>query len=49
MRSSGAFESTKFLNSKELKAAVIVLFVSFYGTTLAMSYLYAVDLAPIAF
>jgi hypothetical protein len=30
-------------------AAVIVLFVSFYGTTLAMSYLYAVDLAPIAF
>ena len=30
-------------------AAVIVLFVSFYATTLAMSYLYAVDLAPIAF
>ena len=30
-------------------AAVIVLFASFYGTTLAMSYLYAVDLAPIAF
>ena len=28
---------------------VIDLFVSFYGTTLAMSYLYAVDLAPIAF
>jgi hypothetical protein len=30
-------------------SAVIVLFVSFYGTTLAMSYLYPVDLAPIAF
>jgi len=30
-------------------AAAIVLFVSFYGTTFAMSYLYAVDLAPIAF
>lgn len=30
-------------------AAVIVLFVSFFGTTLAMTYLYAVDLAPIAF
>ena len=30
-------------------AAVIVLFVSFYGTTLAMNYLYAVDVAPIAF
>jgi hypothetical protein len=29
--------------------AVIVLFVFFYGTTLAMSYLYAVDLVPIAF
>jgi hypothetical protein len=30
-------------------AAVIVLFVSFYSATLAMSYLYAVDAAPIAF
>ncbi len=30
-------------------AVVIVLFVSFYGTTLAMSYLYTVDWAPIAF
>jgi hypothetical protein len=29
--------------------AVIDLFVCFYGTTLAMSYLYTVDWAPIAF
>ena len=29
--------------------AVIVLFASFYGTTLATSYLYAVDWAPITF
>jgi hypothetical protein len=29
--------------------AVIVLLISFYGTTLAMSYLYTVDFAPIAF
>jgi hypothetical protein len=29
--------------------AVIDLFVCFYGTTFAMSYLYAVDWAPIAF
>ena len=28
---------------------VIDLFVTFYGTTFAMSYLYAVDWAPIAF
>ena len=29
--------------------AVIDLFVCFYGTTLAMSYIYALDAAPIAF
>ena len=29
--------------------AVIDLFVSLYGTTLPMSYLYAVDWAPIRF
>ena len=28
---------------------VIDLFVTFYGTTFAMSYLYAVDWAPIRF
>jgi len=29
--------------------AVIDLFVCFYGTTLAMSYIHALDAAPIAF
>jgi hypothetical protein len=33
----------------KLLAAVIVLLLSFYSATLAMSYLYAVDAAPIAF